>query len=649
MDQKPKRKRIAVVAIHGVGDHEQFATAREIGDLLSNLGYKSSNPNAKSFHTPRYAPFTETMQRINVRPVKTDGNSQGFDWSDKAGQKKTWGPMDALARAVFQNKAKIETSDANDNSPLSLDHQFMKGQLVKSTDHGPEDTYQCLRLEGQRVPPMLPPAPDSAGRIAAKLSESGLDLPARDGRQEEPAATPIDIPGPQEKTVHIYEMFWADLSKLGNGFTQIFTELYQVLFHVGSVSVNNVLAAAIHFHGKRGGKEWRRFCGAQWFAAAVLAWPIPILNMYMAALVPVVLAVSWMRTHFSARAEYAAFFVLAGALLTAAAGYILAGRRKFPAGLFPAPLIFLAAGVIAGLSQPVWGREVSEKLCGAIVFALMLSVVWYFVRAYDRRRPGSKTAALWIGLVFTVLLAAILFTTGMPAGSSHNGGEPSSYQAIAIALNAIELGFGLLSVSWILFYGAYVWAHLTGWLAVRAVRGKKTRARNPEYEKARRSRWTAQLVLGLSSIGFILLTLPVWTGIVKVVVDWLPGQGSVTMSVPCVGPNHLNDDPCEPAYSPVRYAPIRLLVDRSAPVRALLKNVRAGPSGGSGRPHASRFRVGRSDAVHLRDRLVAGAAAGLVRLLYWRQRGRSSPPSAMSLCRLTRRVRMHRKRCAFIP
>ena len=73
----PRARRVAVVAVHGVGDHPPFVTAREIGDLLSNLEYNPSRaegPGATDYanttsHPPRYSSFTEVTKRIDVRPL----------------------------------------------------------------------------------------------------------------------------------------------------------------------------------------------------------------------------------------------------------------------------------------------------------------------------------------------------------------------------------------------------------------------------------------------------------------------------------------------------------------------------------------------------------------------------------------------------
>src|SRR5271166_4583178 len=175
-----KVKKIAVVAVHGVGDHLPFATARDIGDLLSNLEYD------KPSKTPRYVPFTEVTKRINVEPVKVDDKANGFNWNSPELQRNTWGPLDAVARAVLHGNGARHSNDA-DNPAESLDHLFMKGQLIEYKGERPEDTYQCLRLEGKR--PAHSPAQDSAGEMGAELREEGVKLSA---------------PDPKEKIVHIY-------------------------------------------------------------------------------------------------------------------------------------------------------------------------------------------------------------------------------------------------------------------------------------------------------------------------------------------------------------------------------------------------------------------------------------------------------------
>jgi hypothetical protein len=551
-EEATKQRRIAVVAVHGVGDHPQFATAREIGDLLSNLEYHSKAPDPPP-GTPRYAAFTEVMQRIDVRPVRMADRARYAQELDHPR-----GPMRALMERAVEGRSERQPPAA-DNSADNLDHLFMKGQLIEYTGEKPEDTYQCLRLEGRRVAPAVPkgappakPAADTAGVEAVKLRERDVDVP------EQTAA-----PGTEEKTVHIYEMYWADLSTLSNAFTQVFGELYQLLFHLGSVSVNNVLAAAIHFQrpefdGTDAAKKWHRFCGAQGRAADILAWPIPFLNLYMAAVVPVIVLISLMRAHLSAQGEFVALLALIGLLVAALGGYGLSQARRIPHWLFPAPLLVGGLCIGGGFFKSPWPRDWTEAICAGITLALALGGVWLIVQAYDKQRPGAKSAALWAGgILIAVTLAVAVCVGQFPIGRSWG------YQAIAGCLNVMEIALGLLSLAWAAFYASYMRAHWVGWRAVRAVKGTQ------EYAKGSRARWTAQLVLALSSMVFLALSLAGWTGVIKVVEGLLPGEENADtyphsgdLAGQCF---QLDHDPCHGCgCRPVYYEPVGVVLYRFA-------------------------------------------------------------------------------------
>src|SRR5205823_2977334 len=81
--------------------------------------------------------------------------------------------------------------------------EFMSSLLADYTVRGPEDTYQTTMLHGSR-----PGAPGDA---------------------------PVDV--------DVYEMYWADLSRLATNVFRIFGDLYQLLFHAASLGVHVVTAA----------------------------------------------------------------------------------------------------------------------------------------------------------------------------------------------------------------------------------------------------------------------------------------------------------------------------------------------------------------------------------------------------------------------
>ena len=92
-------RRVAVIAVHGVGNQAPFASARAIGDLLQNQNIEDAKippemaapGGVPGSEDPQYEPFLERTLRINVRPVVikkqdgwTDGKRGGFqEWVTK--------------------------------------------------------------------------------------------------------------------------------------------------------------------------------------------------------------------------------------------------------------------------------------------------------------------------------------------------------------------------------------------------------------------------------------------------------------------------------------------------------------------------------------------------------------------------------------
>src|SRR5262245_55095497 len=184
--------RIAVIAIHGVGDHQPFEMAKAVVDMLEDL---EDGPRQ-----PRYCKFGEDWVRLNVAPVKVEGHAFPVVGSRKLTSSKRphiWGPLDELVAS------KRKVRHAAESTVDSLDHLFMEGQLAEYKGEGPEETYEVLRLKGHRY----------AQAPVGREGDSALNAPS--------------IP---EKEVHIYDMFWSDLSGVGKAGLRMFGELYQILF-----------------------------------------------------------------------------------------------------------------------------------------------------------------------------------------------------------------------------------------------------------------------------------------------------------------------------------------------------------------------------------------------------------------------------------
>ena len=454
-NESEKRNRVAVVAIHGVGDHPQFQTAREIGDLLQDLDEKHCEP--------RYVPFKERTLRLNVRPVKVTP-------PDHADDPSRWGPLDSMARAAVRDKAMILESSA-EHSTDTVDHKFMASQLAGYKGEKPENTYETIRLEGSRTP----------------------------------------AEGPKQD-VDVYEMYWSDLTKTGNAFTSIFGELYELLFHLGSLGTQTVGAALAHFKNK----QWSRFNRVQMWAASVLALPLPILNLFMLALTGVVIVTSLLSKvstwHEFAIAETVTCVVLA---IVIGIKRSRAGRLGFGPFVMPLSLLgaALALAVVGKLNADYLNPEWVE--CG---FAIVLTAIFGFlvasvVGAYDRNRPGAKKMAGWALLAFVVAVAV----AGLLGRLSCL--RATSHISIVASVNAIEIANVLAQLCWGGFLFLTLAAHVCGALALGSV---DAAADSENRSRAKRSRWTARLMLAVPSFAYITITLTFWAGLLALCRTILP-------------------------------------------------------------------------------------------------------------------------------
>jgi len=215
--------RIAVIAIHGVGDHLPFDMAKSVANMLEDLEDIENGERV-----PRYCAFGASTVRLNVAPVKVQSHAFETPLDDgKTGvsEKQSWGPMGAL---YDSNRSVQHPSQA---APDSLDHLFMEGQLAKYKGDGSEDTYEVLRLSGKR-------------RKNAAV-----------GPEHETVGS--SHPSVPETEVHVYDMFWSDLSGVSKTGLRIFGELYQLTFHLASIGVGGTKMTM----DKRVGRAQKVRCG----------------------------------------------------------------------------------------------------------------------------------------------------------------------------------------------------------------------------------------------------------------------------------------------------------------------------------------------------------------------------------------------------
>ncbi len=294
----------------------------------------------------------------------------------------------------------------------SVDHVFMESQLSQYKGQGPEDTYEFLRLEGVRK----------------------------------------DAAGAPERLVHVYDMFWSDLSGVGKAGLRVFGELYQLLFHLESVGVTNVAAAAGFFRGKNGvAEKWNAFTEAQKRAAGVLAVQIPFLNLIILIIAATLFATAAIaRLTSSEQWIVAVVAVIAGIAIVLKGLLTEEGRRKFSGTSFRAPLVVALAGAaiaawkIESGGSPSGTPEIAQAIIAALVFGAAVFGADKIVSAYNKRRPRARRA-------FWKMLPAVVVLTGVSA--YYSPPWVAHDIAMTIFIRGAEAGFWLLTFFWFLFCG----------------------------------------------------------------------------------------------------------------------------------------------------------------------------------------------------
>src|SRR6185369_16119942 len=83
----------------------------------------------------------------------------------------------------------------------------------------------------------------------------------------------------------LYEMYWADLSRLGAGYSKVFGELFQLLFHLTGLGRKTVdLERLNHSAGFRQ-RIWSAYAWFQAAASEILSVPMPMIYLVMLAVI----------------------------------------------------------------------------------------------------------------------------------------------------------------------------------------------------------------------------------------------------------------------------------------------------------------------------------------------------------------------------
>jgi hypothetical protein len=476
-------RRVAVIAVHGVGNQPPFASARAIGDLLQNqniedaaipreLAVPGGFPGPED---PQYEPFLERTLRINVRPVVIKKRD---DWPDgMRGRFHEWVTKERRDNQSKPVRGQVDSDQYDDE----IATQFMRGQLSGYKGDEPEDTYETIRLEGIR--------------------HGGTDGP---------------------EIVHIYELYWADLSNLKKNLFKIVAELYQILLHLPSLGTHVVDAEAAH----HGDSAWTRFRQTHSQAVFFLSVVIPLINLFMlgnALAIAGYLALARQSEGYHVAVSLAVLALAVTAYLgkrlwTAAEGISL-WIWGLPVALFVTSLLGIwssahACGGVTFLNgSPVCVQyaRVGRGLALAELVGIATFLVSLVVRGYERMRPGFAAWAKWMSIRLAFITVATLLVSYSGAWWKSGLWEKdySGFDGSLWLFRSFEVLEIVSLVTWGVLMALTAGAWVMGAVAVRHV--------NPAIDRDRpaRSQWTARLTLSVSMYAFATVTLVVWALIFK--------------------------------------------------------------------------------------------------------------------------------------
>ena len=433
------RKRVAVIAVHGVADQARGETVRRCANLLVSSGEERA-----------FAAVAEEALRLRVDPVLEAPSVRSSP--ERLGRR-------LAERATFQSPAVFEalkgSAEAAGDAKSDLAHEELKDQL-RDADLPQEDrVWETLRIRAL--------GPESAGT-------------------------------PDERCeVHVYELYWADLSRLGNNLLGVFLQLYQLLFFLPGLGSRTLGSAVARLKGSEGFRPglWKAYGGSHAIATRLLVILVPAANLTLLSLAAV-LGVKAVERFDRELLPWIAG-VVAAILFGAAIVWSVLGRRWARSW----PWLLLAVAGAASLVVLLARRAPYAAAAWALWLVVAAGVVWLLL-AYSRRVPGALTWSLLLIVPFCGYYLIRLWGAENWAAVFE--------AALETAQIVIEFPHRGL---WALLGVLLLLASVLGQLAARFGTSPGHRAR------ARHAVWTADLALCLPAAAVLLIDAGLWAGLVR--------------------------------------------------------------------------------------------------------------------------------------
>ena len=459
-------QKTAVIVVHGVADQKRGDTVQSVVELL----LAESANGKQQMHYESRSEDDVTIAVLPVEPVNSgpepDAIAESKLWSHSS-RKQSFG-------SDYRHEPLLTTpsrSNADQSEGVTFTNYLLKQAKAALT---PATTYVARRLRlWRRVP-----------------GES---------------ATPA-------QAVDFFEMYWADLSRLGGTVPRIVTEMFTLLFRLSALGRDCVQAMFRQIDGKpiQRPKYWSEGATLKWRLWACFQWLQALLDwgysrvlalLFLLLIVVALLLVPYGWMHQTQSRETIALIVLC----VLAVGVVCVVR--FYSTLLRAVATFallLAAAFAIYHMPPVARGTLLAGLTALAWFALIALAYVKWLQVCELRFKFVMAVGLVLAGVVTlgVLLTALL-TPLWPAGEI--SGSRSLFAAASVmSLRVLEVVLLLVEVVWlVLGIAMFIWALLGVGLSVAARRAGKDAAES-------RAIATGQLGVAVSLGLFLVVSMCGW-------------------------------------------------------------------------------------------------------------------------------------------
>lgn len=490
---------VAVLAVHGVGRHISGASAEAVADLLLSIGREKGPGQEPSdaASAPPYSGFVSTPIEVPLRRVESSPRLlKPIEFVKPSKLRKVSEPVSRMW-AMFDERRGFLAEQRHTAPALPKLHVKPAKEGPRPSERAekepdrPQYAYEFLRTQLE----------DYKGELDRTFST--IRLEARRAPRS-PAAT-----------VHLYDVHYSDLSKPEKSIAAFFFSFYQLIFHLGSLSLNAVYSA----ESENANSQTRGYRWIWRVLSSVHATSIRALTMFIPMLNLVLLALGL--TAFAEKipanmSDTSLYWIGAGLFgILGVAGAFLIGRRQptfhrpFWWALVPLLGLILGGltGILLSLLAGYWMGPALPRGKVLLVFSWLLAggalVLWVAGKLTVVRR-----GAIWVAIIFyalnTLAFLRFLVNTSWHAAEW----QISSHEIAVSGLWSIQLIFGELRFLWVLCLVSAALSAILGAVCVGCTTDAGRRVR------ARAAMRTGRFTFSLSASVFLIVTLALWSGLV---------------------------------------------------------------------------------------------------------------------------------------